>query len=93
MIRSNPSNFCLLFLSYVPNISSTSEQKTKITQMGVKELRNIGLFPDIIIARTTSELKKDSKEKIALFSGLKDEYVIGNQDVKHLLEVVVNLEE
>ncbi len=53
MIRSNPSNFCLLFLSYVPNISSTSEQKTKITQMGVKELRNIGLFPDIIIARTT----------------------------------------
>jgi CTP synthase (UTP-ammonia lyase) len=43
----------MLFLSYVPNISSTSEQKTKITQMGVKELRNVGLFPDIIIARTT----------------------------------------
>ena len=46
--------------------------------MGIKELRHVGLFPDIIIGRTTGVMIKETKEKIALFSGLSCDKVIGN---------------
>jgi CTP synthase len=56
MIHSNPKNYCLVFLTYVPNIIASGEQKTKIAQQGIKELRHVGLIPDLIVCRTSQPL-------------------------------------
>ncbi len=92
MIHSNPKNYCLVFLTYVPNVSASGEQKTKIAQQGIKELRHVGLIPDLIVCRTSQPITQSSKEKIALFGSLPVEHVFGAEDVGHLLEVVNVLE-
>lgn len=92
MILVNPANFCMVFLTYVPNVTASGEQKTKIAQQGIKELRHVGLFADLVIGRTTAELTLDNKEKIALFSSLPVSRIFGANDVDHLLSVVTLLE-
>ena len=93
MIHKKPDNFCLVFLTYVPSISASGEQKTKIAQQGVKELRHVGLFADVVIGRTTNKLSNENKQKIAMFSGLPIERIFGANDVNHLLEVIHVLED
>jgi len=73
--------------------SKNGEQKTKPTQHSVKELRSIGLQPDIVVGRCDDELDADTKEKIALFCDVPTEAVFSNPDVEDIYRVPLVVEE
>lgn len=73
--------------------SKNGEQKTKPTQHSVKELRSIGLQPDIVVGRCDDHLEPDTKEKIALFCDVPTEAVFSNPDVSDIYEVPLMVEE
>lgn len=75
----------------VPYLETTGELKTKPTQHSVKELRSLGITPDIIILRTEKPISLDIREKVALFCDVKKEAVIECIDVDILYKVIVNL--
>ncbi|WNY24713.1 glutamine hydrolyzing CTP synthase [Methanolapillus millepedarum] len=68
------------------------EQKTKPTQHSVKEMRTLGLSPDFIVGRATYPLKKETKEKIALFCDVREEYVASAYNVSNLYEIPLILD-
>ncbi|MFH0886639.1 MAG: CTP synthase, partial [bacterium] len=76
----------------VPYLGTTGEFKTKPTQHSVKELRSIGIQPDIIICRSSEPLSEEIREKISLFCDTAKEAVIGLVDVKTIYEVPLVLE-
>jgi len=80
-------NSLYIHLTLVPYISTAGEVKTKPTQHSVKELRSIGIQPDILLCRTDRFLSKDIKAKIALFCNVSVEEVITAKDVDHIYEV------
>ena len=86
-------NVLYIHLTLVPYLRKSGELKTKPTQHSVKELRSIGISPDIIVCRTELPLSKDIKEKISLFCNLDADCVIQNLDVEVLYEVPLMLEE
>ncbi|MFC6903917.1 CTP synthase [Halalkalicoccus tibetensis] len=73
--------------------SKNGEQKTKPTQHSVKELRSIGLQPDIVVGRCDDHLEPKTKEKIALFGDVPTEAVFSNPDVEDIYEVPLMVEE
>ena len=75
----------------VPYLRAAGEIKTKPTQHSVKELRSLGIQPDIIILRTEVTIKKEQKEKIALFCDIDRKAVFEARDAKILYQVVTNL--
>ena len=77
----------------VPYLRAAGEIKTKPTQHSVKELRSLGIQPDIIILRTEVTIKKEQKEKIALFCDIDRKAVFEARDAKILYQVVTNLQE
>ncbi|MBX5477007.1 MAG: CTP synthase [Clostridia bacterium] len=81
-----------IHVTLVPYIEAAGEQKTKPTQHSVKELRSIGIQPDIIICRSEKPLPADMREKIALFCDVEPEAVIENVDVDTIYEVPLALE-
>ncbi len=80
-------NVVFVHLTLVPFIGASGELKTKPTQHSVKELREIGIQPDILLCRTDRYLSEDLKAKIALFCSVPEEAVITAKDVKHIYEV------
>ncbi len=80
-------NTLYIHLTLVPYLKSAGELKTKPTQHSVKELRQIGIQPDIILCRTDRFLSKDVKEKIALFCNVEPESVITAKDVECIYEI------
>lgn len=80
-------NTLFIHLTYVPYISVAGELKTKPTQHSVKELRAIGIQPDIIICRSEVELPQDVKSKIAMFCNVKPENVISAYDVDYIYKI------
>jgi len=78
-----------IHLTLVPYISVSRELKTKPTQHSVKELRSIGIQPDIIICRSEKNIPKEEKKKISLFCNVEPEYVIQSIDVKSIYEVPI----
>jgi len=80
-------NVVYIHLTLVPYISTAGEVKTKPTQHSVKELRSIGIQPDILLCRTDRFLSKDIKAKIALFCNVSVDEVITAKDVDHIYEV------
>jgi len=85
-------NVVFLHTTLIPVIGVVGEQKTKPTQHSVKELRAIGIDPDIIIGRAKEPLDKNTKEKIALFCNVPVEGVISVPDVESIYEVPLLLE-
>jgi CTP synthase len=73
-------NSLLMHLTLVPYIASAGETKTKPTQHSVKELRSIGLQPDILICRSDHSIGEDSRRKIALFTNVEERAVILAED-------------
>ncbi|PSQ51353.1 CTP synthase [Halobacteriales archaeon SW_8_65_20] len=73
--------------------SQNGEQKTKPTQHSVKELRSIGLQPDILVGRATDELEPHTKEKIALFCDVPTDAVFSNPDVPDVYQVPLVVED
>ncbi|WP_300259347.1 CTP synthase, partial [Clostridium sp.] len=84
-------NVCFIHVTLVPYLGKAGELKTKPTQHSVKELRSIGIQPDIIVCRTEKELSDDIKNKIGLFCNIEGKAVIQNLDAEHLYEVPLML--
>src|SRR5437016_6607635 len=80
-------NSLFVHLTLVPFINAAGELKTKPTQHSVKELRAIGIQPDILLCRTDRYLAADLKAKIALFCSVPEEAVITAKNVEHIYEV------
>ena len=86
-------NVLYIHLTLVPYVPSAGELKTKPTQHSVKELREIGIQPDILLCRTQSPLSPDLKVKIALFCNMDERAVITAVDVESIYEVPLALHE
>ena len=80
-------NTLFIHVTLVPYIKTAGEVKTKPTQHSVKELRAIGIQPDILLCRTANKLSQDIKKKIALFCNVPTDSVITARDVKSIYEV------
>ena len=80
-------NVLYIHLTLVPYIATAGEVKTKPTQHSVKELRSIGIQPDILLCRTNKYLPKEIKSKIALFCNVTVDEVITAKDVECIYEV------
>lgn len=83
-------NALYIHLTLVPYIGTSGELKTKPTQHSVKELRSIGIQPNILLCRTAGHLSKDIKAKIALFCNVNEDEVITAKDVDCIYEVPLN---
>lgn len=77
----------LMHLTLVPYIASAGEIKTKPTQHSVKELRSIGLQPDILICRSDHEIAEDARRKIALFTNVEARAVILAADAQSIYQI------
>ncbi len=85
-------NVLYMHVTLVPWIASAGEMKTKPTQHSVKELRSIGIQPDILVCRSDRPLPKGLKQKLSGFCDVPEECVITSQDAKSIYEVPLNLE-
>ena len=86
-------NSMFVHLTLVPYIEAAGELKSKPTQHSVRELRAIGIQPDVILCRTDRFLPKEIKNKIGLFCNVSSEAVITARDVASIYEVPVTLQE
>ena len=84
-------NALFVHLTLVPYIASAHELKTKPTQHSVRDLRSIGIQPDVLLCRTDRPLEDDMKGKIALFCDVDEEAVITARDVSSIYEVPLSL--
>lgn len=83
-------NVLYVHVTLVPYVGAASELKTKPTQHSVKELREIGIQPDVLLCRCDRALPKDVKEKIALFCNVTHDAVFSAKDVETIYEVPLN---
>ncbi|GAV25258.1 CTP synthetase [Carboxydothermus islandicus] len=86
-------NVLYIHVTLVPTLRVTGELKTKPTQHSVKELRSIGIQPDIIVARSEQPLSREITEKIALFCDIDKNAVIQAVDASNIYEVPLKLKE
>jgi CTP synthase len=84
---------CFIHLTLLPYIASAGELKTKPTQHSVKELREIGIQPDVVLCRADRELPADERRKIALFTNVREEAVILAVDVDSIYKIPALLHE
>lgn len=90
-IEMGVRNTLFLHLTLVPYIATTGETKTKPTQHSVKELRSIGIQPDILVCRSEKALVPQDRAKIALFTNVEERGVISLPDVNPIYEIPVLL--
>src|SRR3972149_2843657 len=86
-------NVCYVHVSLIPYLPAAGELKTKPTQHSVKELRSIGIQPDVLVCRTSRPLSAGVKEKLSLFTDVPVERVIQALDAGSIYEVPLTLED
>ena len=86
-------NVLYVHVTFVPYLKAAKELKSKPTQHSVRELREIGIQPDIVICRCQSKLSQEVKNKISLFCDIKNEAIIEAINVKSIYEVPIVFEE
>ncbi|MEK6211115.1 MAG: CTP synthase [Pseudomonadota bacterium] len=86
-IQLGRGNTCFIHLTLVPYIPSAGEIKTKPTQHSVKELREIGIQPDILLCRADRVVPDNERRKIALFTNVEEEAVISAVDVDSIYKI------
>ncbi|MEJ6389375.1 CTP synthase [Gymnodinialimonas ulvae] len=85
--QERPRGECIfMHLTLLPYIAASGELKTKPTQHSVKELRSIGLAPDILVCRSEGPIPEKEREKLALFCNVRPDSVIAAQDLKSIYE-------
>ena len=84
---AGPENVCCIHVSLVPYIAAAHEVKTKPTQHSVKELRGLGIQPDIIVLRSDHEIGDDTRSKIASFCDVDTNCVFTNEDCASIYDV------
>ncbi len=80
-------NRCYIHLTLVPYIASAGELKTKPTQHSVQKLREIGIFPDVLLCRSDRPVPNEEKKKISLFTNVEERAVISVPDVDTIFKV------
>ena len=85
------SSWAFVHLTLVPYINASGELKTKPTQHSVKELRSLGIGPDVLICRSEQELPNEEKDKIALFCSVQNNNVISMHDVDTVYSIPILL--
>lgn len=86
-VEEGPENTLFVHLTLVPYISAAGELKTKPTQHSVKELRSIGIQPDILLCRSEHSIPQSEQDKIALFTNVKSEAVIPVLDCGNIYQI------
>ena len=86
-------NAIIIQVTLIPYLKASGEMKTKPTQMSVKSLQSMGIWPDILVCRSDYPIDDHMREKIALFCNVKKEHVLQNLDAPSLYEVPLMLEE
>ena len=86
-IEEGRSNTCFMHLTLVPYIAAAGELKTKPTQHSVKELREIGIQPDILLCRSDRPVPAEERKKIALFTNVQHEAVISVTDSDSIYKI------
>ncbi|OGI46480.1 MAG: CTP synthase [Candidatus Muproteobacteria bacterium RBG_16_65_34] len=86
-VEHGPSNCVYMHLTLVPYIATAGEMKTKPTQHSVKELRSIGIQPDVLLCRGDRMLPEDERRKIALFTNVPVRAVISAVDVDNIYKI------
>lgn len=85
--QDKPRGQCIfMHLTLLPYIAASGELKTKPTQHSVKELRSIGIAPDVLVCRSDQPIPEKEREKIALFCNVRKEDVIAAPDLKSIYE-------
>ncbi len=79
-LQEGAANTLFIHLTLIPRIASADEFKTKPTQHSVKELRSIGLQPDVLVCRSEGKVPEDARTKIALFTNVEKDAVVPLQD-------------
>ena len=92
-IEVGPQRSLFIHLTLVPYIPTSGETKTKPTQHSVKELRSIGIQPDILICRSERPLSANDRSKIAMFTNVEKEGVISLEDAKSIYQIPMILHE
>ena len=80
---------CFVHLTLLPYIATAGEMKTKPTQHSVKELRSIGIQPDIILCRCDRPIPREERRKIGLFCNVREDSVIEARDLAHIYEAPI----
>ena len=91
--RVGSENICFVHVSLVPVMGPVGEQKTKPTQHSVRELRGLGITPDVIICRSKTSLTEDARQKIALFCHVESNAVLSASDVSNIYKVPLLLDQ
>ena len=91
--RVGRDNICFVHVSLVPVMGPVGEQKTKPTQHTVKELRGLGIIPDILVCRSAKPLQDDTRAKLAAFCHVSEDAVVSAHDVSNIYRVPMMLEE
>ncbi|MDH3995149.1 MAG: CTP synthase, partial [Gammaproteobacteria bacterium] len=86
-VELGPTRALLMHLTLVPYIATAGEIKTKPTQHSVKELRSIGLQPDILLCRCAVEIEESARKKISLFTNVEERAVIPLLDVDSIYRI------
>jgi len=92
-VQLGSSRALLMHLTLVPYIKAAGEIKTKPTQHSVKELRSIGLQPDILLCRSEVEVDEDSRRKISLFTNVEERAVVPLPDASSIYAIPRQLKE
>ncbi len=92
-IEAGLGNVINMHLTYVPYIKAAGELKSKPTQHSVKELRALGIQPDVLVCRAEQEIPQALKEKIALFCSVTPDAVFSCKDADTIYQVPMNLHE
>jgi len=88
-----PDNCIFAHLTYVPIPNGVREQKSKPTQMSMRDLNERGIYPDIIIGRCSDPLTPKIKEKIALYGNIPSKNVISGLDMEYVYEIPLSFQE
>ena len=91
--RVGKGNVCFVHVSLVPVMGPVGEQKTKPTQHTVKELRGLGIIPDILVCRSEIPLEMDTRAKLAAFCHVAEDAVVSAHDVSNLYQIPISLYE
>jgi CTP synthase len=91
--RVGESNICFVHVSLVPVMGPVGEQKTKPTQHTVKELRGLGIIPDILVCRSENPLDDETREKLAAFCHVSPSAVVSAHDVSNIYRIPILLDE
>ncbi len=92
-VEDGHDNVLYMHLTLLPYIPTAGELKTKPTQHSVKELRSIGIQPDVLLCRASQEIPADEKRKIALFTNVEERAVIEALDVDSIYKIPMALHE